>query len=38
MKKVLITYASFGSGHKTVAEYVYDYFKENGSDYEVKNL
>lgn len=35
-KKLLITYASFGSGHKTVAEYVYDYFKNNSDEYEIK--
>lgn len=35
MKKILITYASYGSGHKTTAEYIYDYFKENGK-YEIK--
>ena len=29
MKKILIAYASYGGGHKTVAEYVYDYFKNN---------
>ena len=35
-KKLLITYASYGSGHKTTAEYVYDYFKEHSNDYEIK--
>ena len=36
-KKILITYASYGSGHKTVANYIYDFFKEHGGDkYEVK--
>ena len=25
-KKILIIYASYGSGHKTVANYLYDYF------------
>lgn len=34
-KKILITYASYGSGHKTVANYIYEYFKEHG-DYDVK--
>ena len=34
-KRILITYASYGSGHKTVAEYIHDYFKEHG-DYEIK--
>ena len=34
-KKVLITYATYGSGHKTVANYIYDYLIKH-SDYEVK--
>lgn len=34
-KKVLITYATYGSGHKTVANYIYDYLKKY-SDYEIK--
>lgn len=34
-KKVLITYATYGSGHKTVAHYIYDYFIKH-SNYEVK--
>ncbi len=34
-KHILITYASYGSGHKTVASYIYDYFKKYG-DYEIK--
>lgn len=34
-KKVLITYCTYGSGHKSVANYIYDYFKTH-SDYEVK--
>lgn len=34
-KKVLITYATYGSGHKTVANYIYDYFCKNNS-FEVK--
>ncbi|MBR3661061.1 MAG: glycosyltransferase [Bacilli bacterium] len=36
MKKLLITYASYGSGHKSVAEYVEDYFKEHSNDFEIK--
>ena len=36
MKKLLITYASYGSGHKSVAEYVEDYFKEHSRDFEIK--
>lgn len=34
-KRVLITYATYGSGHKTVAEYINDYLKKH-SDYEIK--
>lgn len=34
-KKVLITYATYGSGHKTVANYIYDYLKKH-SDYDIK--
>ena len=34
-KKVLITYATYGSGHKTVANYIYDYLNKH-SNYEVK--
>ena len=35
-KKILIVYASYGSGHKSVAEYVYEYFKEHSNDLEIK--
>jgi len=31
MKKILIMYASYGMGHKKIAEYVENYFKENGN-------
>ena len=34
-KKVLITYATYGSGHKTVANYIYDYLNKH-SNYEIK--
>jgi len=34
-KKVLITYATYGSGHKTVANYIYEYLKKY-SNYEIK--
>ena len=34
-KRVLITYATYGSGHKTVANYVYEYLKKH-SNYEIK--
>ncbi len=36
MKKVLITYSSYGSGHKSVAQYIKKYFDEHSDDYEVK--
>ena len=35
-KKIIIVYASYGSGHKSVAEYVYEYFKEHSNDLEIK--
>ena len=35
-KKILIVYASYGSGHRSVAEYVYEYFKEHSNDLEIK--
>lgn len=34
-KKVLITYATYGSGHKTVANYICNYLEKH-SDYEIK--
>lgn len=34
MKKILITYASYGSGHKTIAEYIKEYIECD--DYEIK--
>ena len=34
-KRVLITYATYGSGHKTVANYVYEYLNKY-SNYEIK--
>lgn len=30
MKKLLILYATYGSGHKTIAEYIKKHFEENG--------
>ena len=36
-KKVLITYATYGSGHKTVANYLANYLI-NHSDYEKDNI
>lgn len=34
-KKILITYCTYGSGHKSVANYIYDYFKTH-CNYEIK--
>ena len=36
MKKLLLTYASYGSGHKAVAMYIKDYYAKLG--YEVKTI
>ena len=36
-KKILIPYATYGSGHKSIAEYIKKYFEENG-DYECLTL
>lgn len=33
MKKILVLYATYGSGHKTVANYIYNYL--NNKDYEL---
>ena len=33
-KKVLIIYARYGSGHKSIAEYVAKYIKENNKNVE----
>ena len=37
MKKILITYGMYGSGHKSIASYIKNYFEQH-SDYEVKVL
>jgi len=37
MKKILILYATYGSGHKTIAEYIKKYFEESGK-YECMTL
>ena len=36
MKKLLIIYGSYGSGHKSIAEAIGNYFTDNSNDYEVK--
>lgn len=38
MKKILIMYGSYGNGHKSIAEYVESYVKENGNDIEIKTI
>ncbi len=37
-KKILVVYANYGSGHKSIAEYVYKYIKENNKDIEIMLL
>ena len=37
-KKILIMYASYGSGHKAIANYVADYIKKENNNYEVATL
>lgn len=36
-KKLLVMYATYGTGHKTVARYIDDYFTESG-EYEVMEI
>lgn len=36
-KRILIPYATYGSGHKTIANYIKNYFEENG-EYECKTI
>ena len=38
MKKILVVYARYGSGHKSIAEYVANYISENNKKAEVKLL
>ena len=38
MKKILIMYATYGTGHKSIARYVEEYFKSNNSEIEIKNI
>lgn len=37
MKKILITYASYGSGHKTIAEFIKNYIEEE-NEYQIKTI
>ncbi len=34
-KRILITYATYGSGHLAVAKYIEDYFKKENPDFEI---
>ncbi len=34
-KRILITYATYGSGHLAVAKYIEDYFKKQNKDFEI---
>lgn len=38
MKKILVVYARYGSGHKSIAEYVANYISENNKNVKVKLL
>lgn len=38
MKKVLILYATYGTGHRSVANYIQKYLEENDSNIEVCNI
>ena len=38
MKKILITYVSYGSGHKTIAEYIANHLKKPGYEIKVVDL
>ena len=37
-KKILILYASYGSGHQKIAEYIAKYFKKQNDDLEIATL
>ncbi|MEG0798984.1 MAG: glycosyltransferase [Bacilli bacterium] len=37
-KKILIVYATYGTGHKVIAKYIENYFKEKNSSYEVLSI
>ena len=38
MKKILIMYATYGTGHKSIAKYIEEYFKSKSEKIEVKNI
>ena len=37
-KKILIPYATYGSGHKAIAQYIENYFKKQSDDYEILTI
>lgn len=37
-KKILLTYASYGSGHKAAVKYIQNYFESKNNNYEIKIL
>ena len=37
-KKILLTYLSFGSGHKAVCNYIKRYFEDNSKQYEIEAI
>lgn len=37
-KKILIPYASYGSGHKAIAKYIEDYFLKQNGELEIKTV
>ena len=38
MKKILITYATYGNGHKAIAEYIANYLKDEDYDIRLLNI
>lgn len=38
MKKILIMYATYGTGHRSIAKYVEEYFKSKNEEFEIKNI
>lgn len=36
--KILITYLTYGNGHKSVANYIKEYLSEKNSDFEIKTI
>ncbi len=38
MKKILIMYATYGTGHRSIAKYVEEYFKSKNEEIKIKNI